>query len=619
MDINLSASSPAGSQALRSLADFRGSPEEYWALFVRRAQEMLGADLVALFMISSGSGAPTTRFISSAPSFPADGVLTPSQCVAEQVLQSARAQGVAIGPALGGPWRVGLAFQSLEPGQPELVVLAHLGAMAVPDEKALEILSALRMAPLAYKAVRAKLVSDRDALRLAQSLELVGKVLEKDHFDSAALAFVNQIAETFACETVSLSWRHKEGLKVRAISHAEKIDRRTELSALLEEAGQECISQKSELVWPSKGKLVTKAHQRYAELQQPGNLLSLPLIVENPSPGMPTDGGLGVVTLERRRLAFTLAEQWAIRLLCDMALRPLALHEHRAKPLYIRLWSEIWRTLPDKIKPVTEEGRRFSKRLLAALGVSLLVPIPYYVDSGAVVMTDSMAFVGAPFDGYIESSSVSLGATVKTGDSLFSLSIRELLLERAAALADLSQYTRDAQKRRSAGQLTEMQIAEAQAAQATARLSQIEYRLENANAKSPIDGVVVEGEPAKNIGGAVRRGDMVVKVAAIADLYVEASVSERDISRIETGSSAKLMLLADPSKTYSTRVTRIIPSAAVKEGVNTLPVRLELAESHDDWWRPGMSGVVKISAGWRPLIWIASHRFVDFLRLKLWF
>lgn len=37
-----------------------------------------------------------------------------------------------------------------------------------------------------------------------------------------------------------------------------------------------------------------------------------------------------------------------------------------------------------------------------------------------------------------------------------------------------------------------------------------------------------------------------------------------------------------------------------------------------DWIRPGMSGVVKIDAGKRSILWILTHKVVDFLRLYFW-
>jgi len=36
------------------------------------------------------------------------------------------------------------------------------------------------------------------------------------------------------------------------------------------------------------------------------------------------------------------------------------------------------------------------------------------------------------------------------------------------------------------------------------------------------------------------------------------------------------------------------------------------------WWRPGMSGVAKLDAGTRTPLWIATHRTLDYLRLRWW-
>jgi multidrug resistance efflux pump len=229
-----------------------------------------------------------------------------------------------------------------------------------------------------------------------------------------------------------------------------------------------------------------------------------------------------------------------------------------------------------------------------------------------------MAFVGAPFDGFLDSSSVQLGDQVRRGQTLFSLNTRELLLERASIQAEIAQALREAEKRRAANQLPEMQVAEAQAAQGLAKLQQVVQRIQSAEVNAPLEGVVIEGEPGKNLGGAVRRGDTVVKIAALSSLYVEASVSEKDLSRIESGQSARLTLLAQPAETYRLKVTRIIPSASVVEGENAFPVRLELDGQAISWARPGMSGVAKVDIGWRPVAWIATHRLIDYLRVTFW-
>ena len=133
--------------------------------------------------------------------------------------------------------------------------------------------------------------------------------------------------------------------------------------------------------------------------------------------------------------------------------------------------------------------------------------------------------VGAPFDGYLAASDVVMGDRVQRLDPLFVMATEEIELERSALLADRAQSEREVELRRSLGELSQMQIAEAQVVETNAKLAQVDARLAAAIARAPIDGIIVEGEPSKNIGGAVRRGDQVVTIAALDSLYVEARVS----------------------------------------------------------------------------------------------
>jgi multidrug resistance efflux pump len=610
---------PARQAAWHTAAAFSGPPAEFWPLLAQAAAHGTQAELAVLYVREAGAdGTEAWRALAHWPAVAADKLPALRISVPPQLLTQARSAGVACGPAAGGRWNLGVLALAADEGRHELVLAVHLGAQALPMHEAGLCLAALQGLPALYEAGRKRRSSERDAVRLAQALELVGRVLECPGFDQAALALANDLAERFGAETVSLSWRAREGLRLRAISHAEKVDRRTELSALLEEAQQEALSQSVELAWPAPGAAqVLRAHERYAQLQRPGHMLTLPLA--DPAGAAATAGhAAGAITLERQAGPFTAAEQWALRLVCDLLLPALRMLHERARPLPLRLAAELGRSLPARLAPHTAAGRRLAAGLVAATLAALLVPLPTQVDGGALVKADAMAFVGAPFDGYIESAATSLGAAVQAGDLLFTLATRELTLERASILADIAQHTREAEKRRSANQLPEMLIAEAQAAQAAAKLQQVDHRLAQATVRAPMAGVVVEGEPGKSIGGAVRRGETAVKIAALQALHVEAAVPERDLSRISVGAPVRVKLIALPDQAYTMKVTRIIPAAAVKDGTNTFPARIEMEGPPPPQWRPGMSGVAKIDSGWQPLAWIATHRLVDYLRVACW-
>jgi hypothetical protein len=48
------------------------------------------------------------------------------------------------------------------------------------------------------------------------------------------------------------------------------------------------------------------------------------------------------------------------------------------------------------------------------------------------------------------------------------------------------------------------------------------------------------------------------------------------------------------------------------------PTPRRITSPEESWWRPGMTGVAKIDAGHRRLLWILTRRFIDMLRMKLW-
>ncbi len=598
---------------LEQLAQWQGTPTQYWQQLAQVARMVLSAQAALVCWRPDASPTAALQVLTQDPASGADPAWL--QNIGAHAWQQARRQGWAIVREGSGP-RIGMAALRISE-QREVCLACLLPEAEGQSARESAALAALSWLPRIFERDRQARQHERDAARLAQVLETVGRLLQSaDSLDGAALILANDLAERFACQSVAVCWRAREGLKLRALSHAEKLDRRSELSTLLEEAGQEALSQGQEIAWPSQDKTVRRAHERYALMQQPGHVYTLPLI--EPGAAGETDRPWGSITVERQAMAFTNAERWALRLYADMALQPLLHGHHRSRALPVRLGREIVHSLPRALRPRTVTGRHLALILTTAVLAVGLIPWPHNVTAGATVKTDTMAFVGAPFDGYLESSAVQPGSQVRVGDRLFAVGTRELALERASIQAEIAQASREAEKRRAVNQLSEMQVAEAQVLQAQAKLAQIQQRVKAAAVIAPMDGVVIEGEPGKNLGGAVRRGDTIVKIAALSSLYVEAAVPEKDLGHVTLGQKTRLTLLAEPALTHELTVERIIPLASVVDGENTFAVRLAIEGAAQNWWRPGMTGVAKISVGWRPLAWVATRRLIDYLRIKLW-
>jgi hypothetical protein len=101
-------------------------------------------------------------------------------------------------------------------------------------------------------------------------------------------------------------------------------------------------------------------------------------------------------------------------------------------------------------------------------------------------------------------------------------------------------------------------------------------------------------------------------------LYVETEIHERDVHEILGREHGEIAFLAQPKSRFPIRVVRLEPAAVPKENENVFLVRCALPDEHAPWWRPGMSGVCKIDVERRTLLWILTHRTMDFLRLFLW-
>ncbi len=599
-------------QVLDRLIQFDGRPEQFWQKLAELAKPLLGASQAAVLVRSAGQAQAEWRLL-------AQTLVAGSSRTVEQWLDlglpTRLAQGVVI-ERRGGILR-GYARLVTDEAHRDVILLTEGSAQSARDDTALmPILEALAWTPLVFAKERQLRALNRDSQRLAHSLELAGRLASAKTLEAAGLVLANELTERFACETVSVVWKRRFGLKLLAMSHAERVERRSELSALLEEAGQETLTRDAEIRWPDDADATLQAHRQYSELQQPGFMLSVPLIDREATEVEISHWG--ALILERRRFPFSQAEQWAIRLMADLALYPHIRLDGESKWFLTRIAREIGRSLPKVLKPQTHSGRRLVWGIVIAMLALLAVPIPYSVEGRAELKTDSMAFVGAPFDGYLAASDVVMGDRVQRLDPLFVMATEEIELERSALLADRAQSEREVELRRSLGELSQMQIAEAQVVETNAKLAQVDARLAAAIARAPIDGIIVEGEPSKNIGGAVRRGDQVVTIAALDSLYVEARVSERDLALLSVDGPARMTLLARPKDTFDMRIVRIIPAPQVAEGDNRFPVRLIVDSARPDWWVPGMTGVAKMDLGWKMLGWVVTRRLVDYLRLTFW-
>ena len=160
-------------------------------------------------------------------------------------------------------------------------------------------------------------------------------------------------------------------------------------------------------------------------------------------------------------------------------------------------------------------------------------------------------------------------------------------------------------------------IIKAQIEQAEAQVALLNEQIGRTKLTAPFDGIVVFGDLSQKIGASVRRGEELFKVAPLNSYRVILKVDESDIAEIQEEQSGQLIVSSLPEDALKYKIRRITPVTEVEEGRNFFRVEAELLDSNKRL-RPGMEGVAKTDIDSRRLIWIWTHKLLNWLRITFW-
>ncbi len=626
-----------GSARLAELAAFAGDAQAFWPAYLEAVALAFAARRVLLLARDAERGwQPHAQWPQSAPDLPgdalrilrlADGAVDETPWIEPpSTAASPSAESPAPSPAISAR----LAADSLPAGQSAVVVI--LPRPPIPGAQSVDAVTLVALADLAvsipahYARMRA-LATQPDlqpgatdpahdvaagAERLYDVLQLSIRLGAETRFMRAALTFANELAVRFGCDRVALGWVKTRYVRLTAVSHVEKFDRRANASRELESAMEEALDQNIELAWPveADSRTVARAHETYARTQGSGHLLSIPLRVDQVA--------VAVLTLERRARAFDAREIWELRLIGEASARQL-LHLHETdRWLGARALARLvaWRDL--MLGPSYTAWKLTGVGLAVLIAMLAILPWPYRIDTPIALRSKDILFIPAPFDGYLRSAHIEVGDAVRTGALMVELDTRELVLEEAMAAADAVRYAREAEKAQAARKLADMQIALARQQQSASKLELIRHQLAHAQLRAPFAGVVVEGELKKNLGAPVRKGDLLVKLAHTGDTYVELEVDQADVHEVSIGMRGQFAFVGRPDLKYPLVVERIDPASTMREGRNVYLARARIEADFQPWWRPGMGGSARLEAGERSIIWLLTYRTVRYLRQVFW-
>jgi multidrug resistance efflux pump len=456
--------------------------------------------------------------------------------------------------------------------------------------------------------------SDKAEKHLLTVIDMVATSLEHASFDESASALVAELARRVGCERVSLGFLRRKRARVLAMSSSASADSRMALLRAIGAAMDEAVDQDSSLVYPPRHEgsaQIFDAHENLLATYSCGSICTVPIA---------HDGQLiAAMTFEHQSPDYfdssTVALCEAVVSLAGPILAGKRQEERWVGP---RLLGAS-RSQLSKLTGAGHMGFKLAAvTTIAAMLFLSLATGEYRISADALVESQVQRAVTAPFDGYIDESSVRPGDIVKAGTILFRLEDRDLKLEELKWSSEAAKFRQEYREAIAAHENSRVRILQAQLEQASAQLELAEDQLARTQVAAPVDGMIVKGDLTQSLGAPVERGEVLFEVAPLDDYRVMLAVDEREVGRLSIGLLGKLALSGMPSNRLSIEIQRITPVSTAEDGKNFFAVQAKLLSEQTQLLRPGMQGIGKISVGQRKLIWIWTHDMLDWLRLRSW-
>ena len=447
----------------------------------------------------------------------------------------------------------------------------------------------------------------------AMALQITARALSQDSSAAAATSVVTELATRLSCERVSIGFREGRELKLYALSHSARYESRQNLIKRIEAAIEEAVDQKETLAYPAtdKSTFMLQAHEELAKNHGGSFICTVPLIHH----GQVTGG----VIFERSSAATAFTPE-TVELCEQLAALFAPILEFRRlndRPL-LEKTKELLKSAASGIFGSGHLGLKFVLAV-SVLAVMMLTMVQwnYKVSANSVLEGTIERVITAPEEGYIKDAAARPGDLVSAKQTLATLDDRDLKLEKLKWSGKQKQITKEYREALAGRDRSQIGILRAQLDQAQAQLEILEKKLERTVISAPIGGVIVSGDFTRALGSPVERGQIMYKVSPLDQYRVLLDVDESDVAELSVGMRGELTLSAAAEDTFEIVVDKITPVSEAGDGANYFQIEASLVET-PQFLRPGMQGVSKIEIGERRLIWVLTHKLVDWLRLKLW-
>lgn len=289
---------------------------------------------------------------------------------------------------------------------------------------------------------------------------------------------------------------------------------------------------------------------------------------------------------------------------------------------WVSLWwlantGMYWQNLQKRLSRTKLYSRKHVL-MVSMLGfLTLWIPLPYRPQRTCLLEPANKHFVASPLEGVLKTLHVRPGDKVQQGTILATLDDEHLRWDLASAQAELESASKrrdSALVARSAG---ELRLAQLEQEKQNLVISAIQKQLQDLDLKSPVDGIVVQGNNDESNGLPVARGETLFEIASLDRMRLDIQLSTRDLATIRVGHAVALRVDADHSQTWKAKIIRIAPRANILDSKVVFIATAEI-ENPNRSLRPGMNGRVCISADTKSIGWLLFSQPYEWLLSKLY-
>jgi RND family efflux transporter MFP subunit len=334
------------------------------------------------------------------------------------------------------------------------------------------------------------------------------------------------------------------------------------------------------------------------------------------TPLVDDQGRVGVLTYESSQAEFLDAPQIEmIKILAGqatVAIRNALLY--REVPL-ITLIEPLVRRKQKLLKDKRSQWMTLGIILECVLFLSVF-PVPMRVAGDATVAPQHLVTVTAPVDGTVTSVAAHEGQRVRAGEVLGQMSDWQWRTELVSAEAKYQQALLAMQSDLARG-AAQSGADRTQAEFMRAEVARAQARLDNAQFRSPIDGVVVTPDLQNLSGKRLDAGTTFAQVLDLSSAIVQVAIPERDLVLMKPGEEVAIKLDSYPQRTFRARISIVSPEAKAVDGDRTFNIEVPLSNP-DATLRTGMTGRGKVSLGWHPAGYVLLRRPALWIWQTLW-